>query len=84
MLITKWAHAFHELHPELHLPTIVATMEALRVQLADADQDSSAADSTRLILGLTTDNPAVMAVMGTKDMPCALRGCQYGLRGSRS
>ncbi len=54
---------------------IEARAAALRAQLANENQDTVEADAARARLGLRTNTPAVMAVMGSQPA-CAEWGCQ--------
>ena len=50
------------------------TVESLRADLAE-DPPGERSDRARRLLGLTTQNPAVVALMGLKHA-CQLGGCQ--------
>jgi len=76
-----WARAFcadyekrsHTLPNEV---VVTAVVEQLAADLR-SDPDEDVSNRARLILNLVTDNPAVMAVMGSAQDTCKDLGCQF-------
>lgn len=81
MTATEWARDFCNAVVEQGGPrpddgVVRAVLERLALDL-HSDPDEDASNHARRVLNLVTDNPAVVAVMGTVARPCVDLGCQW-------